>query len=492
MQEENQDYYSLLGLSRNATIEEIRKAYFEAAQRLHPDKNTTAGETELFLDVQQAYEVLSNPKRRAQYDSTLPPEIEVVLPYQYNILYSRPNLIRLQEPQMLYLILQLDAPMEARQSPAPPLNVCLVLDRSTSMKGEKMDVVKAAAIQVLRNLRPQDILSIVTFSDRAEVVIPAAYYQERSRLEAKIQMIQPSGATEIYQGLEAGVREVMRSLDSRRVNHVILLTDGHTYGDEQQCLALASKVAERGIGISAMGIGKEWNDIFLDVLATRTGGSSAYISQAQDIKQLLLEKFNALAQTYAEDLALMLQPAEGVDLSYAFRLQPDPSPIPLKELPLRLGTILQDASTQIIFEYIIQPKAVKSDSLTVLNGTLKVAIASQTKPVPGLKLMLKRPISDTPETDPPPPQIVQALSRLMLFRMQERARQEIENGHIDTATRHLQILASNLLSQGERSLAQTIMLEVNHLQKQHALSAEGSKKMNYGTRALVAVSSKKE
>ncbi len=491
MSTDNQDYYSLLGLTRRATIEDIRRAYFEAAQKLHPDKNTAAGETELFLDVQQAYEVLSNPKRRAQYDATLPPEKKVVLPYNHTVLYSRPNLIRLQEPQMLYLILDLQAPLEARQSPAPPLNVCLVLDRSTSMQGEKMDVVKSAAIQVLRNLRPQDILSVVTFSDRAEVVIPASYYQERSRLEAKIQMIQPSGATEIYQGLEAGVKEVMRSLDSKRVNHIVLLTDGHTYGDEQQCLALASKIAEHGIGISAMGIGKEWNDIFLDVLATRTGGSSAYIAQPQDIKRLLLEKFNALAQTYADEVSLTLTPIEGVDLSYAFRLQPDPSPIPL-ETTLRLGTILQDASTQVIFEYIIHPKAVKSDLLTVLHGTLKVSIASQTMPVPGLKMQLKRPVSDTPQADPPPPQIVQALSRLMLYRMQERARTEIDNGHIDTATRHLKVLASNLLSQGERSLAQTIMLEVDHLQKQSALSAEGSKKMNYGTRALVVASPKKE
>src|SRR6266498_1766064 len=491
MPPENQDYYSLLGLPRNATLEDVRKAYFEAAQRLHPDKNTAAGETELFLDVQQAYEVLSNPKRRAQYDATIPPEKKVVLPYSHTILYSRPNLIRLQEPQMLYLILELEAPLETRQAPGPPLNVCLVLDRSTSMKGEKMDVVKAAAIQVLRNLRPQDVLSVVTFSDRAEVVIPASYYQERSRLEAKIQMIQPSGATEIYQGLEAGVKEVMRSLDSKRVNHIVLLTDGHTYGDEQQCLALASKIAEHGIGISAMGIGKEWNDIFLDVLATRTGGSSAYIAQPQDIKRLLLEKFNALAQTYADEVSLTLTPIEGVDLSYAFRLQPDPSPIPL-ETTLRLGTILQDASTQVIFEYIIHPKAVKSDLLTVLNGMLKVSIASQTMPVPGLKMQLKRPVSDTPQADPPPPQIVQALSRLMLYRMQERARTEIDNGHIDTATRHLKVLASNLLSQGERSLAQTIMLEVDHLQKQSALSAEGSKKMNYGTRALVVASPKNE
>jgi Ca-activated chloride channel family protein len=76
--------------------------------------------------------------------------------------------------------------------------------------------------------------------------------------------------------------------------------------------------------------------------------------------------------------------------------------------------------------------------------------------------------------------------------MQERARTEIDKGNLDGATRHLKVLASNLISQGERSLAQTIMLEVDHLQKQNALSAEGSKKMNYGTRALVVASPKKE
>jgi curved DNA-binding protein CbpA len=58
MSTNQQDYYSLLGLERDATLEDIRRAYFEAAQKLHPDKNTAAGETELFLDVQQAYERL--------------------------------------------------------------------------------------------------------------------------------------------------------------------------------------------------------------------------------------------------------------------------------------------------------------------------------------------------------------------------------------------------------------------------------------------------
>ena len=487
-----QDYYALLGVARNASQEEIKRAYFEAAQKLHPDKNTAAGETELFLGVQQAYEMLSNPKRRIQYDATLPPEQKISLPYIHKILYSRPNLVYLNEPQMLYFILELEAPPEARESPSPPLNVALVLDRSTSMQGEKMDVVKAAAIQVLRNLRSQDILSVVTFSDRAEVIIPASYHQEKVRLEAKIQMIQPSGATEIYQGLEAGAKEVMRSLDTKRINHIILLTDGHTYGDEQQCIALASKLAEHGIGISGMGIGQEWNDIFLDVLSTRTGGSSAYIAKPQDIKRLLLEKFNALAQTYAEDITLDTTFIEDIELTYAFRLQPEPSPIALGEDTLHLGSILQDTSTQVIFEYIIHPKAVKSELLTILDGTLKVAIASQVMPVPPLRMRLRRPVSNSPETEPPPPQIVQALSRLMLYRMQERARKEIEKGNIDGGTRQLQTLAANLLTQGERSLAQTILLEVEHLQNQNGLTIEGSKKIKYGTRALFNAPSKKE
>ena len=487
-----QDYYALLGIMRNASQEEIRRAYFDAAQKFHPDKNTAAGETEIFLGFQQAYEVLSNPKRRAQYDATLPPEEKPVFPYEYRLLYSRPNLVRLDEPQMLYLILEIEAPAQARQAPAPPLNVCLVLDRSTSMQGEKMDTVKSVAIQVMRNLRPQDILSVVAFSDRAEVIIPASYLQDRQRLEARIQMIQPSGATEMFQGLELGTREVVRSLDSKRINHIILLTDGHTYGDEQECLDLASKLAEHGISLSGMGIGQEWNDIFLDVLSTRTGGSSAYIAQPQDIKRLLLEKFNALAHTYSEDVILELKPIEDVELTYAFRIQPDPSPIALDESTLHLGSILQDTSTHVIFEYIIQPKAVKSNSMIFLDGSLRVSIASHPMPVPALRMRLVRPVSDSPEAQPPPPEIVQALSRLMLYRMQERARKEIEKGHIDTATRQLQALASNLLTQGERSLAQTILLEVDHLQKKHTLSGEGSKKMSYGTRALLFTSPNKE
>src|ERR1044071_3156092 len=96
-----QDYYAILGVARDASQEVIKRAYFKAAQKLHPDKNTAAGETEVFMGAQLAYEVLSNPKRRALYDATLPPEEVVKLPYQCKFTYSRPNLLHLEEPQML-------------------------------------------------------------------------------------------------------------------------------------------------------------------------------------------------------------------------------------------------------------------------------------------------------------------------------------------------------------------------------------------------------
>ena len=88
------------------------------------------------------------------------------------------------------------------------MNVCLVIDRSTSLQGSNMDVVKATAIQIMRKMKPQDIFSVVAFSDRAETVIPASRSADLSKQEARIQMLQTSGGTEIFPGLEMGYTEI--------------------------------------------------------------------------------------------------------------------------------------------------------------------------------------------------------------------------------------------------------------------------------------------
>lgn len=478
------DYYQILGIFRDASQEEIKRAYFDSAQRLHPDKNVAPGETEIFLEVQQAYEVLSNPKRRNFYDATLPPELETNAAVKYEFVFSRPSLVKLSEPQLVYGLLEIGAREGADKIPAPPLNLCLVLDRSTSMQGDKIDMLKSAASQLIRSLRPQDVFSVVAFSDKAEVIIPAAINWETKKQEAHIQFMQPSGGTEIYQGLEAGVKEVRRSLNPSRVNHIILLTDGHTYGDEQACLQLADEAARQNIGITGLGVGVEWNDIFLDALAGRTGGSSAYISKPKDIQRILVEKFNALASIFADDVVLEFKEQENVRMNYAFRLQPEGGSVELDN-PMHLGPISRETPMNVLFEIMVDPVALEQQEVFLLDGSLKISVAALPTPVPPIRLRIARDVLADPSPEPPPTKILSALSKLTLYRMQERARVAADGGEYSSAARHLQNMATHLLSQGENSLAKTALMEAESLERMHTWSENGNKEIKYSTRALL-------
>ena len=478
------DYYAVLGVLRDASTEEIKRAYYEAAQRLHPDKNKTAGETEMFLEAQQAYETLSNAERRARYDATLAPDDPTEIPIDWRVLFSRPKLVRVEESQLIYALFQASPRLAGQRPIAPPLNLCLVLDRSTSMQGEKLDLVRAAALEIMRSLRPEDIFSIVTFSDRAEVLIPASFQSDRSKLQGRLHTIQASGATEMYQGLEAGVEEVRRCLDPKRLNHLILLTDGRTYGDEQKCLQLAEEASMQKIGISGFGIGGGWNDRFLDALAGKTGNNSTYIAKPQQIQRLLVEKFDALTNMYAEDTILETKRTPGVSLNYAYRLEPEGGPVELED-ELHLGPILQDTSLSVLLEFVIEPTIAKADVVTLLDGTLRVLVTARPTSVPTGRVRLQRETTDAAQNEPPPPEVLEALSRFSLYRLQERARAEAESQQYDQATRHLRNLAALLMAKGEKDLAKTALLEAEQTQQMKALSEEGGKQIKYGTRAMM-------
>lgn len=479
-----QDYYALLGIERDASPEEIRKAYFLAARRLHPDKNLAPGETEMFLDVQEAYEVLSNIKRRASYDASLPPKKEKLLLLKQKVLFSRRSLLHLSEPQIIYILLEFSVPADAIRQAAPPLNLCLVLDHSTSMQGKNLETLKATSIQIMHKLQPQDFFSVVAFSDRAETLIPAIQSPEMGRQDARIQMLQASGGTEIFSGLELGYNEILQNINRSRVNHIILLTDGRTYGDEENCFKLAQKAAERGVGISGLGIGSEWNDGFLDKLASLTGGSSMYLHGSQDIQYALLDKFSQLGDVYAEDLRLDFERKEGIELRYAFRLQPEPGLLSL-ESPTMMGPVAWNTSLKVLMEFVVQPEMVQQTTVSIIKGTVSTVLANRTTSDEPIPIHLIRPVLREKILDPPPYEIVDALSRLKLYRLQEQAHLETTAGDYEQAAEHLSRLATHLLAQGERKLAKTALLEAENIQKKKSFSQEGGKEIKYGTKALL-------
>lgn len=478
--------YALLGVLRSATQEEVRRAYLKAAKRLHPDTNNSPGETELFLDIQQAYQILADAPRRAAYDATLEPQEEVPPFINQRVLFSRKELTRTKETQLAYALIELTPNDKKEGANAAPLNICLALDCSTSMKGEKLDIAKATAIQLINRLKPQDIFSMVSFSDRAEVIIPATRQSNLQRFESRLQMLQTSGGTEIFQGLQTAYDEVRRYASPRNINHIILITDGRTYGDEQDCYNLAKQAADGGIGISGFGIGSSWNDIFLDHLANITGGTSMYVSQPKDIERLLNDKFSNLARAYAESVAFEYEAPEGVEVSYIFRLHPESEPLAIPS-PVSLGPILHDEALSVLIEFRIKETPEKELTFKLLEGQFDVSSAlAQTPPLPiPIRLSLALRDKDKGTAEPPHISVVQAISKLTMYRIQEKARAEAAAGNYEKAGSQLQRLATHMLAQGERSLAHTIMLEVHHLEQEKSFSENGEKQIKYGTRALL-------
>ena len=255
------DLYNLLGLSAQATPEEVRAAYSQAARRFRPDSNPNPGAAEEFKLVADAYAILSDPAQRATYDAAVQQTGSGPL-LAIKPLFSQGRLPALMEAQVVYALLEIQ-PSILAELPDPPLNLCLVIDRSTSMQGNRLDQVKAAVLQILDTLRESDSFSVVTFSDRADVIVPAQRgLTERVHSKAKISTVSASGGTEILQGLLTGLTELHRHISPAGVNHLLLLTDGRTYGDEADCLMLAHLAASDGIAISGLGIGDEWNDAF--------------------------------------------------------------------------------------------------------------------------------------------------------------------------------------------------------------------------------------
>ena len=477
------NHYAILGLPFGASMEQIREAYFAAARTLHPDVNYSIDAGEEFLKVQQSYEILSNAESKKAFDRKLTSE-DKKLPVTLDIQFSRSAIRPLSEPQLIYVLMTFTSTTELKPEDLPPRNLCLVIDRSTSMQGKRMEIVKANILQLVKQLNPQDQISVVTFSDWANVVIPSSRLTNAHSLESRIRAIETSGGTEIMRGLQMGLRELKQTIHFEGNSHLILLTDGHTYGDEESCFDLARQSAEEKIVISALGIGGEWNDEFLDRLTAISGGSTRYVSLPDDLSKHIAQMVDFSKMSFTRGLKFGAVMDEAVNLQFAFRLYPEVTPLPVDVSPLNFGNLPVKGNLSVLFEYRIENSEQLEDCIRLGSGFVEyIPIASgETR---RLFVSMKRPIHKLLEREAPPAAILNAMSRLTLYRMQERVREEVKAGDLQNATRHLKKLATNLLSQGNLNLAHVVLNEVRNLETTQKFSNDGDKRIKYGTRSLL-------
>jgi Ca-activated chloride channel homolog len=486
----NFDPYATLGVSQATTIEEIKRAYRKLAQRLHPDANpNNPGATVQFQEITTAYEVLSDSIRRRHFDEALTKnQSPDDLFYSLRVTTSKRSIVSLEESQVIYMLAEILPPPQLQQDVTisqSRINLTLVLDHSNSMNGVRLEKVKVAAHQIIENLSEEDYISVVIFNDRANAIIPATRVADKQSLKAKVSLMSASGGTEIYQGLSKGVIENEKFIDPKMVNHVILLTDGHTFGDQDRCLELASISANKGIGISAMGLGHDWNDEFLDEIASKTGGSSIYISSADAVVRFLNNHVRNLANVFTERMKLSIATNPDIQMELAFKLSPHPQPLEIGENFIHLGSLQTSRPISILMQYQL-PSNMELGFRNIVRLVATGDILQNTTPGHQVVSDLEIEITKEQQLEEPPTAILDALSKLTLYRLQERAQQALEEGNIAEATKCLENLATRLLEMGEDDLARQTRQEAQRVAQTMAFSDKGKKTIKYQTRYLLA------
>lgn len=478
---EEKDLYAVLGVSPLATQEEIRHAYRKLVRRFHPDSGSEEASVERFQEVQEAYKVLGDLARRQAYDRRRAERgISPTAALAWDILVSRQQLPAIPDEQLLYLLVDI-RPSGRTSFKRIPLNLCLVIDQSTSMNGDRLDHVKVAAHRIVDELEKGDVVGVVAFNDRATVIVPSQPLTDPQRIRSRISSIWASGGTELLQGLRAGLEEIRRFHGPDRVSHLILLTDGRTYGDEEECLAEARRAGLERIGISVLGIGEDWNDVFLDRLARQTGGNSWYIAYPQQVHKVMQKLVQHLAMLLARNVTLTIRSTERAWVEAAFRTAPFIERLSSEGGVYSLGNLLAGKPIQVLLEVVAREETPGFHRLLQLEMNAEVPTSERQE---RLIFDLEREfVSEVPEESVPSP-LVNVLSRLTIFRMQEQVWKALETGRMEEARRRLETIATRLLDMGEAELAHIALLEAGRVAQGGQMSGKGEKMIRYGTRGL--------
>jgi Ca-activated chloride channel homolog len=147
----------------------------------------------------------------------------------------------------------------------------LVIDRSGSMTGQKVEICKSAAIATVDLLSPKDYVGVVAFDSQAHWVVPITRVSSKGAISSQIATINAGGGTNIYPGMTEG-RQALASVRAK-VKHMIVLTDGQTEGSGFQ--ELAAQIHNEGVTISTVAVGNDAAGALLQTIAA-AGGGQAY------------------------------------------------------------------------------------------------------------------------------------------------------------------------------------------------------------------------
>jgi Ca-activated chloride channel homolog len=205
-----------------------------------------------------------------------------------------------------------------------PLNLVAVVDKSGSMSGQPLELVRKSLLQIASRLGPRDQLSIVLYGDRSHVHLKplAVSDANRARIEAAILDIRSAGSTNMEEGLQVGYQTARASRgDFRGATRLMLFTDeqpnvGAT--DADSFMGMAQAASEEGIGLTTIGVGVQFDGALATRISSVRGGNLFFMANAQDVKTVFQAKLDTMVSELAHDLEMKLSPAAGYRISAVY------------------------------------------------------------------------------------------------------------------------------------------------------------------------------
>jgi Ca-activated chloride channel family protein len=231
-----------------------------------------------------------------------------------------------------------------------PVNVAIVIDKSGSMQGDKIEQARQAAMHAIDRLRDIDIVSIVTYDTSVKVVIPATKATDRQALKARIREIQAGGNTALYAGVSKGAAEVRKFKVDKRINRVILLSDGLANvgpSTPSELEELGASLIKEGISVSTMGLGLGYNEDIMTQLALASSGNHVFIEDADNLVRVFQNEFDDVLSVVAQKIVIQAKLADGVRpvkvLNY-------PADITGQQVTIELGQLYSNQQRYFVVE----------------------------------------------------------------------------------------------------------------------------------------------
>lgn len=349
-----------------------------------------------------------------------------------------------------------------------------------------LDYTARALHSIVERLDRADRFALIACAEEALALVPATGGDRRSELSAgiaRLRSLRLGEATDLAAGLRLALAELTHAGGPDTVRRIILLTDGFTR-DTEACLEQGRVAAARGIAVSTLGLGSEFQDDLLTRLADIGGGRAVFLRRPEEIPAAVAAELDAVRGTVARALTLSLTLPEGATLRRATRLSSALAPIePVGDDPrrpsLHLGDLARGDEVRVLLELIAPPVPPRAPASGARRRLAELNAASGAVSAHADLILHYRP-----GAPPPPPAILAAAGRAGVAQLQRRAAEAAARGDQAGAAAALRAVAARLSELGQSELAAAALREAAAIEATGRSGGAEAKAFTYATRRL--------